>query len=656
MRIRLTYRLTMYVTVVLVLGFAALVYYDMKSNTNAVLLKEIGTNEAERLADAVFKQLYNSMYLGGGAEENRKIMESFRRLDALESIRLVRSPAFVGPSSPSGAAGAEDTDPFVTSALAGEQMRQVMVSEEGRSFARFATPLVADERCIGCHEVAPGEVLGVIDVKVALTEYGHIIWHRTRDFVIWAAVLLMVTFASVLLTVRHRVLKPLGGLKRATEAIASGDFNHRVELVTGDEVEDVARAFNKMALALEDMTTRFEDLDEKHSRLVDMAPDAIFLRDPERGRFVDANPSAEVLTGYSRDELLTMEARRLFPEERLPEYGEVFKRWLHDGKGYLHDASVKRKDGSEVYVEIGAALIEHYGKVFVQEIWRDLSERKGFEKTIKRYVEELEDTVRERTAKLNSSLLELEEAYTRLQNSEQRLVQSAKLISLGEMGAGIAHELNSPLAGILGLTEVLLSRTDPGNRNHFLLEKIKDAAVRSKYIILDVLTYSRPTKGERAPMFVNETIKATLCMFISEIKTSSIEIAEDLDPELPKVLGNKGQLMEVMLNLVKNARDAMEGEGRIFISTRTATRDGRDYAEVEIKDTGPGVDPKVIDKIFDPFFSTKEKGGGANIGLGLSISQSIVKEHGGTIEVESAPGEGAAFRVYLPVAVEEAAA
>ena len=170
---------------------------------------------------------------------------------------------------------------------------------------------------------------------------------------------------------------------------------------------------------------------------------------------------------------------------------------------------------------------------------------------------------------------------------------------------------------------------------------------------MDVLTYSRPTKAGFAPMFLNESIRATLTIFTSEIKARSIEIIEAFDPELPKVFGNKGQVMEVVLNLLKNARDAMGGSGRIFISTRTAAEEGRQYGVAEFRDIVPGVPEEIMDKIFDPFFTTKEKGGGHNIGLGLSISQSIIKEHGGRIETENHPSGGAIFRIYLPVYREE---
>src|SRR3990170_3559413 len=354
--------------------------------------------------------------------------------------------------------------------------------------------------------------------------------------------------------------------------------------------------------------------------------------------------------------LLLVHRRFLYPLDKLREGAEVLEeyrkavtRWISVGKGYLHGLMVRRKDGSIVPVELAASILELEGRKYIQEIWRDVSERKGFEEKINTHVQELEETVKKRTAELNRSLRELVEAYGRLKISEQKLIQSAKLVSLGEMGAGIAHELNSPLAGILSITEVLLSRTAKDDRNYFLFEKIKDAAVRSKYIILDMLTYSRPSREVFAPMYLNECIRATLTIFTSEIKTKSIEIVECFDPALPKVYWNKGQIMEVVLNVLKNARDAMSGSGTIFISTSAIEEKGKKFGVAEFRDTGTGISKDLADKIFDPFFTTKEKGGGHNIGLGLSISLSIIKEHGGRIEAENSPQGGAVFRIYLPV-------
>ncbi len=647
MRLKLYARFNLYIGGIFFIGMAALFYYDFKSNR--MLLREIGISEAQRLSATVFNQLYSSMKLGGGRAQNRAIIERFKddKMAGVEEIRVIHGHTMDRQY------GIEEDElannELERLSLEGVPSREIREGPLGYREAYLIEPYKADAECKKCHLAAQGQTIGAISVKVSLKKYEEIISEHRRNFLFWGGGILVLTSFSILLTVNKRLLEPLDALKTGTEALASGDLSHRVSVPTGDELGELAAGFNEMASSLHAATVRLEDLSEKYTKLVQMAPDAIVVVDLSTRKFIEANPAATVLTGYSRDELLEMRSVDMYPPEKAEEYSRELKRWVHDGKGYLHDATVVKKDGFTVPIEIGASILELGGTKYVQEVWRDLSERKGFGETINRYVEELEGTVKKRTAELNKTVVDLEVAYKRLQDSEQKFIQSAKLISLGEMGAGIAHELNSPLAGILSLTEVLLGRTGKDDRNYFLLEKIKDAAVRSKYIIIDMMTYARPARGKFEPMWLNESIRATLCLFMSEIKSSSIRIVEKFDPELPKVYGNQGRVMEVILNIIKNARDAIGGCGEIYISTKTAAEDGVEFSVAEIRDTGPGIPPDVMDKIFDPFFTTKEKGGGVNIGLGLSLSQSIIKEHGGKIEVENVPGGGASFKVFLPV-------
>ncbi|MBI5641888.1 MAG: PAS domain S-box protein [Deltaproteobacteria bacterium] len=644
MRLKLTNRFNLYIGGILLLGMLALFIYDIRSSKK--LLDEIGISEAEQISETVFHQLYTSMRLGGGRKENRLIIERFRNAGDIEDLRIIHGAHLDRQF------GIEEDelpiDELDRQALEGRRGTE-FGSHDGHMTVRVVRPIVFFEDCMTCHTAKAGDVSGAVSVEISMKRYEGAILGHSRGFIYWCGGILLLIFMAILVTVNKRLLKPLESLKKGALALAEGDFWHRVGIKTGDEFEDVGLAFDQMAESLHNATERLRYLSEKHSRLVQMAADAILLKDMSTKMIADANPAASVLTGYSLQELLNMRSEDLYPPEKVSEYMEVFKRWKHDGKGYLHDAVIIKKDGFSVPVEIAASVFEFDGKFYMQEIWRDLTERKGFVATLNKYVSELEDTVRERTLKLDDSLKELETAYKKLQYSEQRLIQSAKLISLGEMGAGIAHELNSPIAGILSICEALLRRTDRKHPDYFLLEKMREAAVRSKYIILDVLTYSRPSKADYEPMNLNETIRATLSLFVSEMKLSSIDIIADYEPDLPEIMGHKGRIMEVALNLLKNARDAINGNGRIFISTYLVKREDLEYAVAQVRDTGPGISDEVKEKMFDPFFTTKEKGGGLNIGLGLSISQSIVKEHGGMIEFENNAGGGAIFRVYLPI-------
>lgn len=652
MRINLSRRFTLYIGGILLAGISAFLYIERR--THSVLIEEMGAGEARKLTTAVFEQLHTSMKLGGGADENSAVVERFRRIPGIEEIRVIHAPPRAG-----GGAGDEferaDTgglpvDELDMLALAGTASDRIKISREGHRSARHVMPVAVTGECVACHDDwQAGSVAGAVSVSVSLKDHELAVESHRDGFVLCGGGVFLAASLAVFALVRKRLLIPLARLREGAEAISNGRLDFRVALRTGDEMEQVAESFDRMAETLLKATADLRDLGEKYSKLVSTAADTIVLRDLEAGKYTDANPAASALLGYSKEELLGMAPGDLFAPEDIRSCTSTDGDSAPGGRRQLKELFVRRKNGARVPVEVAASLLELDGKKYIQEIWRDISERKALEETIKRHVRELEETVKSRTSELDCSLAELRDAYAMLKSSEQKFIQSAKLISLGEMGAGIAHELNSPLAGILSITEVLMKRTGKDDPKYFLLEKVRDAAVRSKYIIMDVLTYSRPSRAEYAPMFLNEAIRATLTIFISEIKTRSIDIIEDFDPALPKVYGNKGQVMEVVLNILKNSRDAMGGKGSMFISTSIVESDGKRYSMAEFMDTGPGVPEDIKDKVFDPFFTTKEKGGGNNIGLGLSISQSILKEHGGRIEVDNHPSGGAVFRVCLPV-------
>ncbi|GMR04780.1 MAG: hypothetical protein BMS9Abin23_0687 [Thermodesulfobacteriota bacterium] len=645
---KISHRFNLYVGGVLFIGLLILGYMNYMEHDS--LLKKIGLNEAQRLGNAVFSELYTSMMLGGGRKLDRAVIKRYKGIDGVEDIRIIHGKIIdrdYGTES-------DETplDELDLRGLKGETVYSIEKTAGGRKAVRFIMPVRIEQGCTRCHDAPTGTVGGAVSITVSLERYRAIIGRHMDNMVLWGGGLLMLVSLTGLFAVRRRFLAPLKKLEVGLGALSRGDLAHRVDLKTGDEVEDLGTAFNNMAQSLHTANATLGEMNEKYAMLVEMAADAIVVIEAETMRFVEANMAATVLTGYTKEELSGMRAPDLYPEEMRPEYISRFKRWVFDGKGYLHDIACRKKDGSLVPVDVSASLLEINGKRLIQEIWRDISERKGFEEKLRRQIEGLEERVRERTAELNKSYEELDEAYKKLKVSQSQIIRSAKLVSLGEMGAGIAHELNSPLAGILSIVEVLMMRLDKGDRNYYLLEKIKDAAVRSKFIILDMLTYARPFRGEYSPVFINSVIRSTLSLFVSEVKTTAIEITLDLDPEIPAVMGSKGQLMEVVFNIVKNARDVLGGHGSITITSRPADEGGSNKVVVEVRDSGPGIPAEIKDRIFDPFFSTKDKGGGKNVGLGLSLSQSIVEEHGGSIEVENIKGGGACFRIVLPAAPE----
>ncbi|RLB00902.1 MAG: PAS domain-containing sensor histidine kinase, partial [Deltaproteobacteria bacterium] len=218
-----------------------------------------------------------------------------------------------------------------------------------------------------------------------------------------------------------------------------------------------------------------------------------------------------------------------------------------------------------------------------------------------------------------------------------------------EMAAGVAHEINNPLGGILIYASLLMEEIPPEDPKRADLERIVQEATRCKEIVKSLLEFARQSSPEMEPTDVNRAITDGLLFLENQATFHNIEIVKELDPSLPPVFGNAGQLKQVFMNIMINAADAMHGHGTLTIRTHPS-QDGREVV-IEFTDTGEGIPEEVLPRIFDPFFTTKEVGKGT--GLGLSMSYGIVKEHGGRIEVETEVGKGTTFRVMLPVTLQE---
>jgi hypothetical protein len=228
---------------------------------------------------------------------------------------------------------------------------------------------------------------------------------------------------------------------------------------------------------------------------------------------------------------------------------------------------------------------------------------------------------------------------------EQRLVQADKLSSIGLLAAGVAHEVNTPLAVISTYAQMLAKQVAEDSQKSLILEKIAKQTFRASEIVNSLLNFSRTSSTSFGNVNANRVVQETLSLLEHQLQKSGVEVITDLEADLPVVHGNAGKLQQVFLNLFLNARDAMAGGGKLEV---------RSYADsvgacIEVSDTGHGIAPENLHRIYDPFFTTK--GAKKGTGLGLSVTYGIIQEHGGSIEVSNRRGGGATFRVELPAAV-----
>ena len=227
---------------------------------------------------------------------------------------------------------------------------------------------------------------------------------------------------------------------------------------------------------------------------------------------------------------------------------------------------------------------------------------------------------------------------------EEQMVQTEKLTSLGLLAAGVAHEVNTPLAVISNYIQMLAKQLPSGDPRHQLIEKVVKQTFRASEIVNNLLNFSRTGAAEFTEVNLNAVVEETLSLVAHPLRTARVQVLRNLQQELPPMLGSNNKLQQVFLNLFMNARDAMPSGG--IVEVRTASNNGS--VEIEITDSGSGIPREDLHRIFDPFFTTKSSGRGT--GLGLSVSYGIIKEHAGKIDVRSTQGKGTTFRLEFPAA------
>jgi signal transduction histidine kinase len=243
--------------------------------------------------------------------------------------------------------------------------------------------------------------------------------------------------------------------------------------------------------------------------------------------------------------------------------------------------------------------------------------------------------------------VELKSRMEAQQDAEHRLIQAAKLAAVGEMAAGIAHELNNPLTTVTGFSELVLEEIPQDAAHRQELEMVLREARRASDVVRRLLDFSRQGEPTRTRADINEVVNDVIALTKHLIHTNGVQLTLNLVPEIPWVSVDRNQMKQVLLNLVHNALQAMPSGGKLNIATSVASREDRKWVTMCVQDSGVGIKTRDKERIFEPFFTTKGSVGGT--GLGLSVTYGIVSDHGGLIEVESQPGSGSLFTVWLPL-------
>jgi PAS domain S-box-containing protein len=363
------------------------------------------------------------------------------------------------------------------------------------------------------------------------------------------------------------------------------------------------------------MERELKEANEFLMNLIEDSVDGIIVTNMN-GDILIFNKGAEDILGYKAEEVVgKMNIRSIYAPGVAKEVMEKLKSPEHGGAGKLVSFPIfhRRKDGEMIEGDLSASLIydEHGNEIASIGIFKDLRERLRIERE--------------------------------LQKMREVLLQSEKLAAMGRLTSQIAHELNNPIFGIMNTLELLKTEIPPESKRRRILELSLSEIQRLSEMLRNMLSFSKPEEEARKQVNLNELVEGILLMMERQMRESNIKVETDFDQGVPSVMASTNQMRQVMLNMFKNAKEAMPNGGTLTV--RTLKEDQN--VLVHIQDTGVGIPEEIRNKIFEAFFTTKQKVKG--VGLGLSVCYGIIKDHGGEIKVESEEGKGTTFMISLPI-------
>ena len=396
---------------------------------------------------------------------------------------------------------------------------------------------------------------------------------------------------------------------------------------SGDEIQSLAESFNSMALSLKthlfELQNAEKTLKEQQQLLrtvLDATPDFVFLQD-NKSVYLSANKSFCDLIGRQEKKIIGKTDFDIFTERRAETYLKEDYNILKSGNPLFKECKISGREGTKWLHIVKIPVYEADGKI--------------------------------------RGLLCSGRDITELKRVQEQLAQAQKMESIGQLVAGIAHEINTPMGIVLGYAQLLLEEVKPESQAYNDLKIIEKQTRICKKIVADLLRFSRRTESTMKPLNINETIEDVLAVVEHTFKLDRVSLVRRLEPALPAIVGDNEKLKQAFINLVNNAFDAISGEGMITITTHYDAQ--LDKVIISVLDTGDGISSGKIDRIFDPFYTTKPVGKGT--GLGLAVTFGIIQEHKGKIEVESPPppaasndvksSGGSLFTIHLPVSGEK---
>jgi len=547
------------------------------------------------------------------------------------------------------------------SLLSGSRTVFSRINNEGNYFFKFTDKL---------HLTPP---LDQLDLKMEIADYEEINFGWLISVYVLAGIFFLALTIWLSGRLSYFLTTHLRALRSITQKISdSGDLETRAEIDGPAEVKTLAASFNTMIDKLKEsrdllemrVEERTEELfrvneqlqdelrvrkqneealkesEERFKSLFESAPDAIFVADIESGLIVDANPVASQLLLLPHDKIVGLHQSQLHPPGKVEYVKESFAAHVQEAMGEIPshpiEITVLCSNGDEISVESMAKMVTVKGKHYLMGIFRNITERKRTEEELKKYREHLETLVEQRTAEA---------------------LRAKHLASIGELAAGVAHEINNPINSIINYAQILKDTMSDSSKGKVFSDRIMKEGNRIALIVRSLLSFGREIKEEKELIHIRDLMDEMLVLTETQLKKDGISLEMRIAESLPQVIANKQQLLQVFFNLISNARYALNQKcpamdyknKKIDIHGEMIADDYVTCARIVFLDNGTGISDDILDKVTNPFFTTKPAGLGT--GLGLSISQGIIKGIGGRLSLESKEGEFTRVIIDLPVTV-----
>ncbi len=626
-RTGLFFKITLLVSVILILTVMSLTFIFINKETHTISTKLIEKNMtiSMHMASSVKNAFWSLNW-----HFVQKQMQEIAELREVSFLKLIKPDGEIYLSAGTTECGDDLIAEWPTAAEK-QSLKQEVCPNTGKAFKVIATPVkVGSDRWMLLTGLSLEEVDDARDEII------------TQNIFLGLIILLAGVLVSFFFT--RGMLRPVHDLVHGTRAIGSGNLDYRIQIKSRDEIGNLSEAFNKMARDLKKTTASRNQLaaemaerrqavrslresEEKFSKVFHHAPMMISISKIEDGTYLDVNNKFCEVSGYSREEAvgkMSVDLNWISPQDRIRLRKEL------ETHRKIRRMEIKRraKTGKQVYCLYHGELVTIDDRVRLLSIGLDITEQKRL---------------------------------------EAHLQQAQKMEAIGALAGGVAHDLNNILSGLVSYPELMLLDLPEDSPLRGPVETIQKSGQKAAIIVQDLLTMARRGVAVVETVKVNDIIDEYLNSpehhklrdFYPDIK-----LKKDLETELLNVLGSPVHLSKTLMNLVSNAAEAISGSGTICISTSNCYLDKPvrgyshvaegDYVVLSISDTGEGISPEDMDKIFEPFY-TKKKMGRSGTGLGMTVVWGTVSDHKGYIDVQSRKGKGTVFTLYFPATRKEMA-